>query len=491
MRTLNLGRVLSILVLFILNLHADVGSFTNTPVISRGEIVSFTLTASSEAKFPNINDIEGYPIIATSNSSRTNIINGDMTKIVSRTYTFRPSSNVVVPSFDIEVDGKIESTKPLEITVIEPVASKSGDEFMVEMRVNNSELMIGESTILSLVFKHHASSKIDDFRYEKPNLSGFWVEELGVSKQKIEGEYVVVSMDFLIFPQKSGSFEIPAISAQVCKLARNADPFFGSFFKEFNYENIYSNSLFIEVKPLPDGLSVYGDFEILASVDKKSVNAGEPVNLTITVEGEGNIDDIAPFAINESDLLVYINDPVIQKELKDDIYGGKFSQKFAIIGENNFTIPAVKFTYFDKNLGMAKSIETKPINIEVVGKRVAQSQNLSISTDDDIADKSVDNKKGKFGIFTIITTAIGAFLAGLICFYIFTKLNFKTSTTTITTRIKNSKSDKELFEILLPYANDSKLLGDTLKLLEENLYKKTKHKIDKKELIKEFMLKEL
>ena len=38
--------------------------------------------------------------------------------------------------------------------------------------------------------------------------------------------------------------------------------------------------------------------------------------------------------------------------------------------------------------------------------------------------------------------------------------------------IKNTKDNKKLFEILLPYAKEHQDIGDILKQLEENIYKK-------------------
>lgn len=52
--------------------------------------------------------------------------------------------------------------------------------------------------------------------------------------------------------------------------------------------------------------------------------------------------------------------------------------------------------------------------------------------------------------------------------------------------IKKAKNDKELFELLLPYSKKSEIITDVLNKLEENLYKNTKNKIDKNELMNFF-----
>jgi hypothetical protein len=55
----------------------------------------------------------------------------------------------------------------------------------------------------------------------------------------------------------------------------------------------------------------------------------------------------------------------------------------------------------------------------------------------------------------------------------------------ITIQIKKTKSDKELYKLLLPYTNDE-YIKDKIQKLEANIYKNANNKIDKKELIAYF-----
>ncbi len=52
--------------------------------------------------------------------------------------------------------------------------------------------------------------------------------------------------------------------------------------------------------------------------------------------------------------------------------------------------------------------------------------------------------------------------------------------------IKKAKSDRELFNILLPYAKKDKIISNALNRLEENIYKSGKNKIDIEELMEIF-----
>lgn len=489
MKILNLGKIV-LLLLISLNLYADVSALADRTSVYRGEIVELTLSASGAAHFPKITDIGGYKILGTGDKSYTNIINGQMTKTVSRTYAFKPDANVTIPSFAIEVDGSIEHTASFDITVIPPQAGKNGDEFLLELNLNKNELMVGESAILSVTLKTKATTKVDDIKLQEPKIPNFWMESLGQGPKKIDGEYIKMSMNYLIFPQTSGEFDVLPISAAIGRVSGGNDPFFGSFFGNINYEQIYSNSLNIKVKPLPNGLSVYGDFKINASVDKNSTNAGEPVNLTIKINGVGNIDDITSFKLNDKNLLVYPSAPELKRGMINGEYGGEFTQKFAIVADKNFTIPEISFSYYDKLKKSVETITTKPFDIEVVGEKMHQNLEISTPNDkDEILQTKVSTKDSGFKIWALAL----AYILGLITFFILSKINFKSNKKDldIKERIKRAKSDKVLFELLLPYAKKSKELDEILGKLEENLYKNGSNKIDKKTIIMEFFKLEL
>lgn len=489
MKILNLGRIL-LPFLIILNLYADVSATPDRYAIYKGESVNITLSATGNAHFPDVFDIAGYKVLGTSSSSSINVVNGQMTKTSSKTFSFKPDKNITVPSFSIEVDGATESTTPFDIVVKEPVASTQGDEFVVELSLDKDELMVGQSAKLSVIFKMKTTSRVDDIRLSDPKLSDFWVENLGQGKQEIDGEYIKMSMNYLIFAQKSGEFEIPPITAAIGVEADGGDPFFGSIFRNLNYKQIYSNSTKIKVNPLPNGLSLYGDFQIRAEVDKKVINAGEPVNFTIRVRGIGNVDDIPSFEIKESNLLVYADDPDLKRGMISGEYGGEFSQKFAIVSESNFTIPSMSFSFYDKNLKESKTIKTDPVNIEVIPRAVSNLNINSDSLESDCYPTEVINYKP--GILPLIAS----FIMGALSFYVATNFKFKRAKRPkkeldIKDKIKRAKTDKELLNLLLPYINKSKKIDEILSFLDENLYKNTNHKIEKKEIISEFLRLEI
>ena len=76
-------------------------------------------------------------------------------------------------------------------------------------------------------------------------------------------------------------------------------------------------------------------------------------------------------------------------------------------------------------------------------------------------------------------------LSGIIITFLFFKLKTKKNIkkeTPLEKQIFKAKSDKELYNILLPYASKDKI-KQILEKLEKNIYNNQNHKIDKNEIL--------
>jgi len=497
-----LGRLFLILFLTI-KTFAGVSASVNPPAIYKGDNVNFIISADGDnISFPQIDEIAGYAVIGTSSSQSVNIINGNMTKTISKTYSFKPNKSVTIPPFTIKIDGKEHKTKELKVDVLKPSASQNGDPFVLEMKLNKSESFVGEAIDLSLSFKRKLNAKIDKLQLGEPKLEDFWVKKVDKTEQSSEGDYIVERVHYQIFPQKSGEYKIPSIEALIGKVERGRrggffdDPFFSSMTQQLTWKKIYSNELNLKVNPLPNGLELYGKYQIQAKVDKRKVHANKPVNLTIEIKGEGNIDDVKKFNPTIDNTIVYADEPKIKSRLINNIYQGNFTQKIAIIADQNFTIPSMELNYFDKESNETKTIKTDPIDIEVIGgeKGLTKPSSIEISpsqtiqtTPPKVITKTVTIKED--GYIKYLFLLLG-FISGLGVAFGLYKLQNRTTKkeSDIVKMIKKAKGDKELFNVLLPYAKKDKIISKTLNELEENIYRNGKYKIDKEELMEVFEL---
>jgi len=501
MRIKHLGKILVLIQFLTIAIFANVEAFLDKNTIFSGDRVKLTIKADGkDIEFPQIDEIEGFPILNTSNSTQFVYINGKMSQTKSRSYYFAPTKDIVIPSFNVKVDGKDFKTNELQLKVTKRVASRDGEPIVLELNASKLNAKVGEPIELLLKFKVKHGTKIDRVNIVPPKLENFWVEQSGREQRGIEGNYDVVTYKFLITPQKSGELKIPPTFVQIGKYVKNDnlfdDPFFdNSFFNQIKWSKVYSNGLKINVEPLPNNLELYGHFLITASVDKKVANANEPVNLTIKIEGEGNFDDIKKFNLQIPNAMIYNNEPKVEKKIINGKQKGLFIQKIAIVADSNYTIPSFELNYYDSQLKKPVTIKTNPIAITIKGvtnvgiKSKASKAKVEVAKEPDTNKQSSNIKESKEQNSTngYLYLLVG-FILGIFTMYLANQIDFKgkkKSQKPIAVQIKKAKNDKELYKLLLPYAKDG-YIKNIVKKLEENIYKNAKNKIDKDELIDYF-----
>jgi len=486
--------------------YAGVEVSLDAPAAYRGDSVKYTIIVEGrDVEFPDISSIGSYPVVGTSSSQSMHIMNGVASHTISKTYRFRPDKSLIIPSYRVKVDGDEFKTEELKLEVLKPTAATNGSAYVLQMELDKNESYAGEAIGLNILFKQRIDAHADKIQLGEPKLEDFWVKKVDDVEKYNEGKYIVQKIRYKIFPQKAGKYTIPAIEALVGKRSRKQrgssffdDPFFDSFTQRLNWKKIYSNDLNIKVNALPNGLELYGNYTIEAKVDKRSIYANKPVNLTINIRGDGNIDDIKKFEPSIDNVIVYADEPKISTQLVNNVYGGEFSQKIALIADSNFTVPALSLEYFDKVSKSVKTISTQSIEIEVKGgisKGASHASGIEVSpkqlTSDTpslkvesstevLAEKNEDYIKYLFFLF--------GFILGLVTMYGINHLKnrVRSEEKDIVKAIRKAKTDKELFALLLPYSNEHTVVGDALNKLEDNIYRNGKNKIDREDLMEVF-----
>jgi len=497
-----LSRTLLLILFLNVIAFANVKVSLSSPTVYEGDVVNFIITVEGEnTQFPTIREIGGYSIIGTSSSQSIRMINTTVTRTISKTYSFKPLKSTTIPSFEVSTNNQQFQTKVLEVNVIKPTASKHGSDFVLQLALDKNESYVGEALMLSISFKAKHNAHADQVQLGEPKLEDFWVKKTDNVEHSNEGNYVVQTIKYQLFPQKSGLYNIPLLEALVGKIEKRQrgngffnDPFFNSINQQLSWKKVYSNALKLNVKPLPNGLELYGNYQIKATADKTKVQANKPINLTISVKGEGNIDDVKKFTIDINNVILYADEPKIDSQLIHNIYQGTFQQKIALISDRNFTIPPLELNYFDKATKTVKTVKTQPIDIEVIGgnsSTVNQLSSLEVSPSQIIeSTPKVESKiiiKTEDAYIKYLFLLVG-FILGISLILIINYVRNRSSKTEpdIIKTIRKAKNDQVLFKILLPYAKKDKVISNILNQLEENLYRKGTHKIEKEDLLEVF-----
>lgn len=436
-----------------------------------GDSVTFSIISNSENTiFPEISDIEGLPIEAVSSSQSIQIINGDKNVNISKNYTFYPNKSVVIPSFDVNVNGSIEKTQPIEIKVDKPTQTQDVN-FILELQSNKSRVFVGEPIELTILFKRRSVVPIMDLNFKVENFDNFWTKPISGERQYVEGEYTVHELKYMIFPQKAGNISIEPIKLSVATPKAGRDVF-GYMTQLPKWQSVFSNQLSFEITPLSENLKLIGDFKIEASIDKDVLSPNEPLNLTLKVVGYGNLDDLDDFKLDLPNLTVYEDKAVKNYQLENGKYKGEYIKKFAILSDRDFVITPFKLSYFDIDSKTKKDIQTQEFKISVQKK--VQNEPILESKEQLQNSNTPQQQENKTEIIEKFIYLIIGVVIGLIA------SNYRMKMPD--TKFKLRKNEREILMELMAKVDKSEETKEMIKKLEENIYEGKSNKIDRSKL---------
>ena len=453
----------TLLLLIPLILLANVSVSVNKKQLYVGEELVVSITASGHnIKFPTITKIDNEPIVGTSKSENINIINGQMSETITKSFILYPRKDITIPSFSVYVDGKLYKTKPIHIKVLTPKQTKG--DFELDINVSKNNLYLGESAIFTIKFiqKSNAAS----IQIQRPQIPGFLLKQIS-SNEKEEGNTKILTYKFLIIPQKVGNYTIGPLIAQIGKIEKqNDNDFFGLQIAQITYQNIYSNTINIKVNPIPEN-SIYGDFNISINA-KKKVKANEVNKVTLTIKGCGDFYSLNSINLTIPNVTIYPEKMKKKLFIKNNKLCGVAKETFNIIATNDYTIPSIILKTFD---GKLKILKTKEIKV-----KVSNTKNLNIQKNIKTPTKAPQIHYKWFIIAIIISLTTGIII-GILIYLFYTKLKDE--------EIKAIKkaNEKELINILKKYSDNEKI-KEIIEKIEENIYKNTNNPINKKEIIK-------
>jgi len=195
------------------------------------------------------------------------------------------------------------------------------------------------------------------------------------------------------------------------------------------------------VEPIAN--SLVGDFQLEIKKDELSKKAFSPFHFEVIIKGIGNFQDIKPIEFNIKDVKIFAKKPIKKIVLNKDGYSGIWSQKFAFVSEQSFSIKEFSIKYFDTGDKILKELKSELLNIEV-------SPGYKKEKLLDLEEKKIEINY-KYLFFTL--AFIFGFLLGKIKFK--KEKELSTKETLFNEKVKNTSSLDELL-ILLILQNSSK-----------------------------------
>ena len=369
---------------------------------------------------------------STSTQQSFSFVNGHTSQQSSITYTYVlmavKNGTFVIPSAKATVAGNAAVSSALKITVsgkprqggggqagqqqsrrVDRAGSHiSGNDLFLRVTANKQRVYEQEPVLLT--YKVYTQVELTALEGKMPDLQGFHTQEIPLPQQKtfhtetVNGRpyNCVTWSQYVMFPQMSGKLTIPILTFNGIVMQQNPDidPFEAFFNGGSGYievkKSISAPSVDIQVLPLPAKPANFsggvGRFSITSSLDKKSVKAGEPVNVRLVVSGTGNMKLLKQPELNvPKDFEKYDAKITDKTSLTTDGVTGSMIYDILIVPRNKgrYTIPAAKFVYFDTQANQYKTLSTQPMEITVAAGQGGSGGGVSDYThlnDNDIHD---------------------------------------------------------------------------------------------------------
>lgn len=348
---------------------------------------------------------------------------------------------------------------------------KKGDarSIVIKLSSDKDNVYVGEPFEVTLVLKQKKSAQILDSKFTPPEFDGFWVKGESKPKTSDDGKFTIITRKYTIAPQHFGVLQINKAKIQIATRSSSRDVW-GSWVQNIRWHTYFSNNLQIIAKALPGSVNLVGDFSLDAQVDKTEINKNEAVKVTLTLKGDGNLEDVKSFKPFIEGVNVFDEKIKLSKKV--------LTQNIAFVSDRDFEIPPFSVQYFNTKTKKIETITTNSIKIRVHGAQ--QKKELHIEHSKEVVDPPVKGGISSFDTFVIffIGLVIGVLLMLLKSNISFTK-----------EKKLSLKDPKVLFVKLLPYKDD-KNVQRLLDSIETNVYSDLEVKIDKK-LLKECVKKYL
>jgi len=393
--------------------------------VGTGEQFEVTFTINANGDRFSQPDMSGFEVLSGPNMSNSmTSINGNTTVSTGYSYDLMAAKQgtFLIGPASIVVNGHRYTTNPIRITVVkgQPVpqgrqmqqqavpddavaqgsASNLSKSIFLRADVSKTNVYLGEQ--LNVNYRLYYRVGILDNRLDKaPDLNGFWSQDVNTKQQTAQvhteiykGErYNVADLkQTILFPERAGNLTLDPLTmtfvVRVQAPSRDImDQFFGGNYTDEKIQ-IKSPPVTIHVKPLPEAGKpagfggAVGSFNMNAWVDKTSLKANEPLNYNVKITGAGNIKLFQNLAANfPADFEKY--DPKVTDTLSNSVthIAGSRMYNYLLIPrhEGNFTIPPIKFSYFNPATGRYVTLTSKAFDIQVA-KGLAENNVTSLAS---------------------------------------------------------------------------------------------------------------
>lgn len=350
---------------------------------------------------------EGFTVVGGPNQKVSqSFLNGKMS--FSKTYSFylqpKERGKLEIGQAEVEIENKIYKTSPIAVNVGAAV-DKPTDGDNSEMIADSNLHLVAEvsksnpylNEAITVVYKLYVSPRISVSNWrelDSPKYADFWSQNIDQKMRIQDGEYMgepyryVILRKTILYPQKTGELNIEPLALSVAvDVPSNRRDIFGSRIYKTVNQTVAADNKKINVKALPDGkpanfTGAVGDFDFNVELSRNTLNAGESLQATVEVKGNGNLKlfDLPELTAPPS-LEMY--SPERKENVTTNLGGmqGSISEDYTVVPtkKGKYPIPALSFSWFDPQTGTYKTKTSEELLLNVENGPVAANSSSGIS----------------------------------------------------------------------------------------------------------------
>ena len=369
---------------------------------------------SRDLRAPEFTDFDVLAGPYTSTSSSTSFVNGHRTSSFTQTYTYtlmaQKAGTFTIGPATVKVDGENVQSNGVRIQVLpedeqsaqqssQPSQSSQSSQSSSKTQASASSENLFVRTIASKTRVHEQEALLVTYKLyfanvdvaqltnntKLPEFTGFLKQELEQGEIQTQLEHyngrnyqTAVLYRTILYPQHSGDIKIdPAnfeavLRVQTRQQVRSIfDDFFGSYTNVTKM--LTAPGVTIHVSPLPSGKPAgfsggVGKFSLTPSISQTELQTNEAVTIKLDITGAGNMKLLKTPAIDWPEGFEPY-DPKVTNNFSTTTAGvsGTKSIEYLAIPRSagEYTIPAVKFSYFDIEDKAHKTLSTPEYTIRV------------------------------------------------------------------------------------------------------------------------------
>ena len=337
--------------------------------------------------------IIGLVLVGTNTTARRSFVNGAMVAEFRFKFMYQPArtGKIEIDPIKVVIGNDVYVADPMEINVtaapmpsaalpaFTQPSSLAGQDLFVEADVDDPTPYIGQQIVHSI--RYYATTNTSRPIYDLPDYAGFWNPNETLYGEDVVSaagrRYHVSETRTILFPTLAGNMTIEPTTVTALSPVPSAGRM-----------NLATRQITMNVKPLPPNdpsafTGAVGKYGVSADIDADSVSVGEPIALTVTISGEGNVEMLpAPTGAKYRVGAPLITTFRSRRRCRTARLRVPKTFKRMLVPETpgSYDLPPIEYAYFDPESAKYVTVSTSSFSVEALAAPGAETLDPASAT---------------------------------------------------------------------------------------------------------------